>query len=262
MIVQDNPDRPAQFCMTMEQHTAFADRLAGVFGNDTFTPVTDESVRYVIAYHDAGWRPVDALVLINPDTGLPYHLTQTPFEYTSKTMRGSPAFNAKHSDLAGVLSSMHTAGLLNGQYGKSPPGILARLQGENKAFAESVLEDQLEHQKEMRPKIDISEDDLWTAYKQLQFFDTLSLYFHCKAAGARGETQVHNVPAREGDDVTITVMEKEPGIYGAAPFPFNADGVEVYFEGRWIEPQAPDADGPKLYEKTPVSRQTVTFVEG
>lgn len=80
MIVQDNPDQPQQFCMTMEQHTAFADQIAGVFGNDAFAPVTDDSVRYVIAHHDAGWRPVDALVLINPETGLPYHLTQTPFE--------------------------------------------------------------------------------------------------------------------------------------------------------------------------------------
>lgn len=262
MIVQDNPDRPEQFCMTMDQHTAFADRLADVFGNETFTSVTDESVRYVIAHHDAGWRPVDAQVLINPDTGLPYHLTQTPFEYTSKTMRGSPAFNAKHSALAGLLSSMHTAGLLNGQYGNAPPGILARLQGENKAFAERVLEDQLEHQKEMRPKLDISEDDLWTAYKQLQFFDTLSLYFHCKGEGTRGQIEIHNVPVREGDDVTITVAEREDGVYTATPFPFNTNGVDVYFEGRWIEPQSPDVDGPSLYESTPVSQQSVKFVEG
>jgi len=262
MIVQDNPDQPQQFCMTMEQHTAFADQMAGVFGNDAFAPVTDDSVRYVIAHHDAGWRPVDALVLINPETGLPYHLTQTPFEYTSKTMRGSPAFNAKHSALAGLLSSMHTAGLLNGQYGNAPPGILARLQCDNKTFAEGVLEDQLAYQKESRPEIDIDDDTLWTAYKQLQFFDTLSLYFHCTGAGTRGETQVHNVPVRDGDDVSITVAEQAPGVYAATPFPFNADGVEVYFEGRWIEPQPADIDGPALYAETSGSRQTVKFVEG
>jgi hypothetical protein len=262
MIVQDNPAGGARFCMTMEQHTAFADRLAAVFGNEVFAAVEDESVRYVIAHHDAGWRPVDALVLINPETGLPYHLTQTPFEYTSKTMRGSPKFNGEHSALAGLLSSMHTAGLLNGQYGKSPPGILGRLQGDIKAFAEKVLEEQLAYQEEKRPELGIDDNTLWTAYKQLQFFDTLSLYFHCKAEGERGETDVHNVPTRAGDDVTITVIEREPGVYAAAPFPFNADGVEVYFEGRWLEPQDPAIDGPKLYDDTPVSRQTVRFVTG
>lgn len=177
-------------------------------------------------------------------------------------MRGSPAFNANHSALAGLLSSMHTAGLLNGQYGNAPPGILARLQGDNKTFAEGVLEDQLAYQEENRPNIDIDENTLWTAYKQLQFFDTLSLYFHCTGAGARGETQVHNVPARSGDDVSITVTEQDPGVYAATPFPFNADGVEVYFEGRWIEPQAAATDGPALYAETPVARQTVKFVEG
>ncbi|NKB42982.1 MAG: DUF3891 family protein [Alphaproteobacteria bacterium] len=110
MIVQDSPSGSRRFVMTMEQHTAFADRLADAFGNETFSAIGNESVRYVIANHDAGWRKVDPDVHINPKTNLPYHLAETPFEYTSQTMRGSPDFNAQHDALAGLISSMHTAG--------------------------------------------------------------------------------------------------------------------------------------------------------
>lgn len=260
MIVQDSPTGTRRFVMTMEQHTAFADRLAEDFGNAEFATIDNESVRYVIANHDAGWRKVDPDVHINPTTGLPYHLAETPFEYTSQTMRGSPDLNAQHDALAGLISSMHTAGLLNGRYGLAPPGILARFEGEKKAFAEGVLADELVRQEQLKHEIDVGEDVVWTAYKQLQFFDMLSLYFHSKAAGTRGAETFPDVPTKSGNDVTITITEHEKGSYTLAPFPFAKSGVEFSFEGRWMEPVKNEADGPAVFDAVEVSQQTVTLV--
>ena len=211
MIVQNNPDRPDQFVMTMDQHTAFADKLAKVFGNANFVSVNNPAVRYVIAHHDAGWKPVDTEVHINAETGLPYHLADTPFELTSKTMRGSPDFIVKHDPLSGMLSSMHTAGLLNGRYGLAPPGILARFEGEKRALADQVLADELRRQDDLKPMVKASEEEVWQAYKQLQFFDMVSLYFHARAEGYRGESIFPNVPTTSGEDVTVGVEEKENG---------------------------------------------------
>ncbi len=260
MIVQDNPDGQEQFVMTMEQHTAFADQLAEAFGNETFEPVENPAVRYVIAHHDAGWRPVDAEVYINPDTGLPYHLAGTPFEFTSKTMRGSPDFNTKHDPLSGLLSSMHTAGLLNGRYGLAPPGILARFEGERRAFAEQVLADELERQEALKQQAGTEERDVWRAYKQLQFFDMLSLYFHSHVQGHRGESSFPDVPSSQGDDVTIAIAEKGDGVYALDPFPFAEDGVAVLFEGRWMRPSKDEAEGRAAFEATPVAAQTATLI--
>ncbi len=257
MIVQDNPAGTERFVMTMDQHTAFANQLAEEFGNDTFASIENESVRYVIANHDAGWKQVDPDVHINPVSGFPYHLAETPFEYTSLTMRGSPDFNAQHDALAGLLSSMHTAGLLNGRYGLAPPGILARFEGEKREFAEGVLADELARQDELKTVINVDETVVWTAYKQLQFFDMLSLYFHSKAEGSRGTESFPDVPTHNGDDVTITISEKGNGAYALDPFPFTANNVDISFSGRWMSPLTATENGRTAFEATNISTQTV-----
>lgn len=262
MIVQDNPDGQHHFVMTMDQHTAFADRVAAAFGNGVFDKIEDPNVRYVIANHDAGWKPVDAEVHIDPDTGLPYHLAGTPFELTSQTMRGSPDFNTAHHPLSGLLSSMHTAGLLNGRYGLAPPGILARFEGEKKAFAEQVLADELTRQETLKTQAGANEDDVWRAYKQLQFFDMLSLYFHAQADGHRGESTFPDVPTSDGDDVTITIQEKGDGTYTLDPYPFAEDPVQVSFEGRWMEPIDEGDDGKTAFNQTALSEQVVMLTAG
>lgn len=259
MIVQDNPTGPERFVMTMCQHTTFADRLADQFGNDRFAKIVDPSVRYVIAHHDEGWLPIDQDVHINHKTGLPYHLAGTPFEFTSQTMRGSPDFNAKHSDLAGLISSMHTAGLLNGRYGLAPPGILARFEGDKKAFAEQVLADELARQEKLKTHLDVDESLVWVAYKQLQFFDMLSLYFHSKAEGARGAESFPDVPTQNGDDVTIHITEQGESVYTLDPFPFVNTTLSISFEGRWMSPVEPEQSGRAVFESLPVSTQTVTL---
>lgn len=260
MIVQENPAGMERFVMTMDQHTAFANQLAEEFGNETFARIENRSVQYVISNHDAGWKQVDPDVHINPATGFPYHLSETPFEYTSQTMRGSPDFNAQHDALAGLLSSMHTAGLLNGRYGLAPPGILARFEGEKKAFAEGVLADELARQDELKTAINVDEKFVWTAYKQLQFFDMLSLYFHSKAEGSRGTESFPDVPIHNGDDVTITISEREGGVYALAPFPFKKSGVEISFSGRWISPLSSTENGRATFEATAIANQTVTLL--
>lgn len=259
MIVQDNSTGPARFVMTMAQHTAFADQIASQFGNDHFAKIDDASVRYVIAHHDAGWLPIDQDVPLNPQTGLPYHLAGTPFELTSQTMRGSPDFNAEHSDLAGLISSMHTAGLLNGRYGLAPPGILARFEGEKRAFAEQVLTDELARQDRLKAKLDVDESLVWAAYKQLQFFDMLSLYFHSKAEGARGNESFPDVPTQNDDDVTIRISEQDGAVYALDPYPFATADLSVSFKGRWMSPVKPEQNGRAVFESLPISTQTVTL---
>ncbi len=259
MIVQDNPDGSERFVMTMDQHTAFANKLAEAFGNEQFDQVDDPAVRYVIAHHDAGWQPVDAEVHINPETGLPYHLAGTPFELTSKTMRGSPDFNAKHHPLSGLISSMHTAGLLNGRYSFAPPGILARFEGEKRTFAEQVLADELARQEELKPATGADNDAVWRAYKQLQFFDMLSLYFHAQPEEHRGESTFPDVPTKGGDDVTIAITEQSGGRYRLDPFPFTEDGIAIPFEGRWLAPAEDETSGRAQFGATPVTQQTVTL---
>ncbi len=39
-----------------------------------------------------------------------------------------------------------------------------------------------------------------------------------------------------GQDATITIRPRDPGVYQLSPFPFAADSAEYAFAGRRIEP--------------------------
>ena len=80
MIVQTAPDGAPRFVIRMAEHTALSDKFADAFGNETFAPVTDPAARYIIANHDAGWADLDNEYRIDPETGFPYNLSETPFE--------------------------------------------------------------------------------------------------------------------------------------------------------------------------------------
>ncbi|MFL2770707.1 MAG: DUF3891 family protein [Rhodospirillaceae bacterium] len=259
MIVQDNPAGHGGFVMTMGQHTVFADCLAEAYGNHQFDQINDPNVRYVIAHHDAGWKEVDAEVHVNPNTGLPYHLSCTPYELTSKTMRGSPDFNSAYHPLSGLVSSMHTVGLLNGRYGLAPPGIIDKFEGEKKLVAEQVIAHETIRQEGLWPKVGVGRAAVWRAYKQLQFFDMLSLYFHSQASGSRGENSFYNVPASGGKDVTMTIKEIALGIYSLHPYPFAHDPVRFSFEGRWMMPAYGVITSKNVFASTPVSLQMITL---
>jgi hypothetical protein len=77
---------------------------------------------------------------------------------------------------------------------------------------------------------------LFQNYKQLQFFDTLALYFNRTHAGERGELKFDHVPLNEREDVTITVRPAGDGVYSLSPYPFAAENASFAYAGRPIAP--------------------------
>ena len=108
MIVQTASEGDAQFVITMDQHTSLAGKFARAFGNDEFEAVEPlDVVLYIVDHHDAGWVDLDKAAAVDPDTGLPYHLVNTPFEKIIRTSAASPEFNSRHHAYCGLLSSLH-----------------------------------------------------------------------------------------------------------------------------------------------------------
>ena len=203
MIVQSAPPEEPRFVITMAQHMTFAGQLARAFGNDDFEPVEPrEAVLYIVDHHDAGWADLDAEGRIDPATGLPYNLVQTPFSEIVKTSAASPAFNSRHHAYCGLLSSMHSWGLYNGRYGMSDHVLLDSLAAENRATAEGMLNGELERQARLKHALAenpdtaawVDEAQVMQNYKQLQFFDTMALYFNCNGAADREPKAFTHVP--------------------------------------------------------------------
>ena len=271
MIVQSAPDGEPRLVITMAEHTAFAAKAARAFGNDRFEPVAPaDEVLYIVEHHDAGWRELDREAPIDDATGLPYNLVETPFERIIKTSAASPEFNSRRHAYCGLLSSMHSWGLYNGRYGLSDRVLLDSLAAANRAEADRMLDGEIERQNRLKAALAddpatapwIAEDHLMQNYKQLQFFDTVALYFQIRHDEARGEEIFEHVPVSAHEDVEITVRREAPGVYGFAPFPFNEDGVEVSFTGRYLTPLAKDdtRELASILAALPASEQSVKLV--
>lgn len=270
MIVQNaSASGAAHFVITMEQHTAFAARLAALFGNDAFEPVSPrEQMLYVIGHHDAGWRALDAQALRDPATGLPFHLVRTPFPRLVETSAASPDFNGAQHPYCELISSMHNWGLYNGRYGLSDKVLLDDLAAENRTLAEPMLERELERQRRLRATLAadaatalwVEEKHLLQNYKQLQFFDTLALYFNCSSEDQRGATSFSHVPHNAREDAEVAIAPLGDATYAFTPFPFAEDGATLYFEGRYLAPVAEGPDVRAALARTPVASQTVRLV--
>jgi len=269
MIVQGAAPDAEHFVITMDQHTAFAGRLAALFGNDAFEPVAPRDLMlHVVSHHDAGWRELDRKALRDPATGLPYHLVKTPFARIVETSSLSPDFNATEHAFCELISSMHCWGLYNGRYGMSDKVLLNDLAAENRAVADAMLDREFARQERLkstlaedpatRPWVD--DAHLFQNYKQLQFFDTLSLYFHCVPEGERRTSTFLHVPRSAQEDTEVTVTELGNGTYAFEPYPFNKDGVDLQFGGRWLAPVAEGPDVRDAFERAPVTSQKVRFV--
>lgn len=270
MIVQSAPEGQPRFVITMQQHTAFAAALAANFGNDRFERVEPHKLMlYVIAHHDAGWKALDARAPRDPGTGLPYNLVQTPFEQIVATSSASPDFNGKRHPYCELISSMHSWGLYNGRYGMSEKVLLDGLAADNRAMADSMLEKERERQARLEAALAedpdtrawVEPDHLFQNYKQLQFFDTLALYFNCTHEAAREPSTFAHVPLNATADTEVRVTPLGRGRYAFDPFPFASGELELQFNGRFLEP-VPEGDSVAgALEAAPTTSQRVWLLE-
>ena len=257
----------------MHEHTALAGQFARAFGNAAFEPIAPlDPVVYIIANHDAGWAAFDRDPVTDPASGLPYNLTETLAEHIAPTSKGSPDFNERHHPYCGLLSSMHSWGIYNGRYGLSNMVLVDRIPPSGRPIVEAMLAGELVRQQ--RLKVDlaknpdtaawIEERHLFQNYKQLQFCDTLALYFNRVHPDARAEQVFEHVPVGREKDAAVTIRPTAPGVYVLSPFPFASDGATFAFAGRPISPGQHEREGgwPAVLRQTPTRWETFRLVAG
>jgi hypothetical protein len=243
MIIQTAGEGEPRLAVMMYEHTALSEQFARAFGNERFESIwPHELMFYIIGNHDAGWADFDRDPATDANTGLPYNLVETPAQYITVTSRRSPDFNERHHPFCGLMSSMHSWGLYNGRYGLSRMVLIDKIPGTDRPLADRMLADEIARQKRLKAELGAnSEAAAWIEakhllqnYKQLQFCDTLALYFHRIHPKQRGNEVFVHVPVNAAQDVDITVTPQAAGVYELSPFPFAASGAEFAFAGRLI----------------------------
>jgi hypothetical protein len=280
MMTQTAPDGEPHFVNTMLAHTQMCAEMARAFGNDRFArPEPFDEVVYVVENHDRGWDLYDANPGIDPTTHLPYIMVRTPTPDLVKTNRGSPDFNETHHPYCGLLSSMHTVGLYNGRYGLS--SFVARTQSttsidvakDHRPLIDAMLANEADRQARLKAALAaapatrewVGERHLFQNYKHLQFLDTLSLYFHLRHAGERGDQTYVHVPVNTEEDTTVALKKVDERTYSLDPYPFASDRLTITCRGRYVMPFLadfpPDRVGAALRE-LPEDRQSYELVPG
>ncbi len=264
MIVQSAPEGQPRFVIEQTDHARMCGQLARAFGNAEFATLDPrEPMEYIVTHHDEGWAALDAQAKRDRNTGLPYHLTQTPLADLVDTSARSPEFNEQHHPFSGLMSSMHTYGLYHGRYGLSDFLFIDRIPPELKANVDAMLQAELARQARLKTQLPAAQTDeqfIFHNYKLVQFFDTLGLYFHMTHETQRGEATLKNVPMRVGQDVTVTIKPSgTAGHYAISPYPFQQEQIEVWVEGRYLTPQA---DSGATISSAPKVRQSLVLVKG
>jgi hypothetical protein len=252
MIIQSAPAGTPRLAIMMYEHTALCGQFARAFGNQAFEPLAPlDLMVFVISHHDAGWTEFDRDPATDQKTGLPYNLVETPAQYITVTSRLSPDFNERQHSFCGLISSMHSWGLYNGRYGLSNLVLIKQFPEKERPLAERMLDGELARQKRLKEDIAkdawladrLDEKKLFQNYKQLQFIDTLALYFNRIHPSERGEQTFQHVPRNAEEDVAVTIRPLEAGVYELTPFPFAPDSAEFAFAGRPISPRAQVSNG-------------------
>jgi hypothetical protein len=271
MIIQTAPAGQPRLAIMMYEHTALSHQFARAFGNAQFAPAQPNDLMFhVVLHHDAGWAEFDRNPAIDPKSGLPYNLVETPPEHITVTSRLSPDYNQRQHPFCGLISSMHSWGLYNGRYGLSSMVLIDKIPPQDRPLAQRMLDGELDRQKRLKQELAkdaaaaawLDEQRLFQNYKQLQFFDTLALYFNRTHPSERTELKFEHVPLNAREDATITVRPREPGVYELSPYPFAAKPAQFGFAGRLIEPGQYETSGgwPNVLATSPTVWETFRLV--
>jgi hypothetical protein len=227
-------------------------QFANAFGNERFESLSPANLMiHVVSNHDAGWIEFDRDPKIDPSTGLPYNLVDTPPEFITTTSRLSPDFNQRQHPYCGLISSMHSWGLYNGRYGLSKLVLLDKIAAKDRPLADKMLSGELERQNRLKAELAtdpeagawLDERKVFQNYKALQFLDTLALYFNRIHPSERVEQIFENVPLSAQQDVTVTIRPAGQNTYNLSPFPLSADGAEFAYCGRRVSPSDGNREG-------------------
>jgi hypothetical protein len=282
MVVAEGPNQYVLYAQN--DHGDLAGQFAAHWGNETFAPLQPRnSMVFVAEAHDNGWWHWD----IDPevdDQGVPITFRRTPRERLYTFINKGIA-NIMEKDLyAGLIASMHHAGLPQHRYG-TLPAVPRRQDEHTQAF---IREREPFNQNLMAKVATLAEYDgvnssdyLWFNYRMMQVFDRLSLFFCCnfdleKATTSESQSQddkdygrafyrsaINSTPTRLGQpDVELCLTPLGKTTLRVEPFPFDEPELKVSVRGRVIprRPYRSQEEFREVYRRQPREAFEYTLV--
>lgn len=277
MIVTEAADR-YRF-VTQPDHAALSGQLAARWDGETFArPDPWYALCIAAEHHDQGWQTYDMAPHVGDDGVIDF--INVPAESWTEFYGDGVTAVAAIDRYAGLLTSMHAAGLRRSAYG-TRPGIpdrssdprFADFVAEQETFQKRVAEELAESGRggeyvdeterkfldalhktgdteEAMERIEGIEgrSRLRDGYLLLQAFDTLSLFL-CRNVSL-GSTTIGPVPTSEGEKGDLDVTPVGPGAVRIEPYPFDTSPLSVSVGARIVPAIESEDDLTEAYYET------------
>ena len=241
MIVRDAGD--AWQIVLQTDHADLSGQFARAWGNgDGFAePSPFGSVVVATTRHDDGWAVWERAPGVDSDSR-PRNFLDVQVPSHLAFYRAAIASVLDQDSYAGLLVSMHGAGIYRGRYG-TQPSLKLTFAEQVKEQVEAFVTEQEELQQRLRGDLSVPADECWTNYKLLQVYDRLSLYFCQNDVEAGAPGTIEPVPVdHSGGEVVLELEPVEPWQVRIAPFPFP-DSPAVFRLLRRVLPKRGWPDG-------------------
>jgi len=269
MIIQEQGDHLILIRQT--DHAVLSGYFAREAGNDIFArPEPLDSFQLAAAEHDNGWNEWELQSRIDPFTFMPYSFMSLPTqEHIDLYQRGIERV-VKVDRYAGLLVSMHCAGLYD-RTRATIPGFSAKYVKSHEAPVVSDFLQRLRLQ-QLRLKMDLRGDPATTKFsddkwlqanvQRLEALDRLSLYF---CLGPLEGATIDAVPADYmGTEVDWDLQPEGNDVTTLEPYPFRRDPLEISILARRIPKRryADDLELQKVLAQAPYFGQKFTLRDG
>jgi hypothetical protein len=179
------------------------------------TGVRHSSLVVAAERHDDGWAVWEQAPMMDAESGRPLNFLDVPVPAHLAFYRAGIAAITDEDPYAGLLVSMHGAGIYRQRYGAQPELQLSRAH-EVMDLVEAFVAEQEASHPIRRDEIGVAEDDRWADYHRLQVYDRFSLFF-C----------LRDLESDERDDIGGYRLETVgSGRVRMDPYPFRSERAD------------------------------------
>ena len=173
------------------------------------------SLAIAAARHDDGWAVWERAPVVDKASGRPVNFLDVDITSHLAFYRACIAAVSEHDPYAGLLVSMHGAGIYQQRYGRDLSLGLSRA-AEAQELIDAFLAEQESAYERRLAESGANDEERWRDYELLQLYDRLSLYFCMRDAG---------VEAAELQGYAIEPLA--PWRVRLAPYPFGEQPLQA-----------------------------------
>lgn len=254
-------------------HSRVAGRLAAHWGNGTFAePKPWFSMVLAAQEHDNGWWEWELKPTLNDQAKPPDYVSAGGIARDVHVAfdRNGIARVLEQDRYAGLMVSMHQAGLNNQGFGMLPhmpdrsamPEV-AQFLRQQEDLRGTLIED-LRRSQSLAPYV--SDERVWTNYKLIEVFDQLAQILCNRYPLNSPErkngppTILKHVPVAPGaDDVTLTFEAVDERSAVLRPYPFDVDPLAISFPARLVPNRAYTSEDEFLREFYKADQLIITY---